>query len=163
MLQIQSLQREHWYHVRSIYLEGIATDQATFQQTAPEWEEWDDGHLPHSRLVAVLEGELVGWAALSPVSRRPHYAGVAEVSVYVGEAARGKRIGSVLLAELIRSSEAAGIWTLQSSIFPENTASVRLHERHGFRLMGRRERIAQQHGVWRDTIIMERRSKTVGL
>jgi L-amino acid N-acyltransferase YncA len=163
MLQIQLLNREHWSRVRSIYLEGIATGQATFQQTAPEWEQWDNDHFPHSRHVAVLESEVVGWAALSLVSKRSHYAGVAEVSVYVTEEARGKKIGSTLLNELIRSSEAAGIWTLQSSIFPENIASVRLHEHHGFRVMGRRERIAQLRGVWRDTIIMERRSKTVGL
>jgi L-amino acid N-acyltransferase YncA len=163
MLQIQPLHKEHWPRVRTIYLEGIATGQATFQTTAPEWEEWDEGHLPHSRLVALLEGEVVGWAALSPVSKRPHYAGVAEVSVYVGEGARGQKVGSALLAELVRQSEAAGIWTLQSSIFPENRASVRLHEAHGFRLMGRRERIARHYGVWRDTVILERRSKTVGV
>lgn len=162
-MHILSLHKEHWPQVRTIYEEGIATGQATFQQTAPDWKEWDEGHLPHSRIVAMLEDNVVGWAALSPVSKRPHYAGVAEVSVYVGEEARGQKIGSALLTELIRLSEAAGIWTLQSSIFPENTASVRLHERHGFRLMGRRERIAQDKGVWRDTIIMERRSKTVGL
>lgn len=149
--------------MRTIYEEGIATGQATFQQTAPDWEEWDEGHLSHSRIVALLDGKVAGWAALSPVSRRPHYAGVAEVSVYVGEGSRGKGIGSALLAELIRQSEQNGIWTLQSSIFPENLASVRLHEHHGFRLMGRRERIALQHGVWRDTIIMERRSKIAGL
>lgn len=163
MLQIQPLHKEHWPRVRAIYLEGIATGQATFQTTAPEWEEWDEGHLPHSRLVALLEGEVVGWAALSPVSKRPHYSGVAEVSVYVGEGARGKKVGSALLAELVRQSEAAGVWTLQSSIFPENRASVRLHEAHGFRLMGRRERIARHYGVWRDTVILERRSKTVGV
>jgi L-amino acid N-acyltransferase YncA len=163
MLQIQPLHKEHWPRVRTIYLEGIATGQATFQTTAPEWEEWDEGHLPHSRLVALLEGEVVGWAALSPVSKRPHYAGVAEVSVYVGEGARGQKVGSALLAELVRQSEAAGIWTLQSSIFPENRASVRLHEAQGFRLMGRRERIARHYGVWRDTVILERRSKTIGV
>lgn len=163
MLQMESLHKEHWPRVRAIYLEGIATGQATFMTSAPDWEEWDEGHLSHSRLVALLEGEVVGWAALSPVSKRPHYRGVAEVSVYVGEGARGQGVGSALLAELIRQSEAAGIWTLQSSIFPENVASVRLHEAHGFRLMGRRERIAQHHGVWRDTVILERRSKTIGL
>jgi L-amino acid N-acyltransferase YncA len=162
-MQLEVLRKEHWPRVRAIYLEGIATGQATFQPTAPEWEEWDGGHLPHSRIVAVSAGEVLGWAALSPVSSRPHYRGVAEVSVYVSEEARGKKIGSALLEELVRQSEAAGIWTLQSSIFPENTASVRLHERHGFRFMGRRERIAQQAGVWRDTVIMERRSKTVGI
>lgn len=162
-MQILPLYKEHWPRVRTIYEEGIATGQATFLPATPEWPEWDEGHLAHSRIVALLDGEVVGWAALSPVSKRPHYRGVAEVSVYVGEEARGQKVGSALLAELIHQSEAAGIWTLQSSIFPENAASVRLHERHGFRLMGRRERIAQDKGVWRDTIIMERRSKTVGL
>jgi L-amino acid N-acyltransferase YncA len=163
MVQLQLLQKEHWPRVRAIYQEGIATGQATFLPAAPEWEEWDEGHLAHSRIVALSGGDVTGWAALSPVSRRPHYEGVAEVSVYVSEAARGKKIGSALLSELIRQSEANGIWTLQSSIFPENLASVRLHEQHGFRLMGRRERIARHNGVWRDTIIMERRSKIVGL
>lgn len=162
-MQILPLHKEHWPRVRTIYEEGIATGQATFLPAAPEWPEWDEGHLAHSRIVALLDGDVVGWAALSPVSKRPHYAGVAEVSVYVGEGARGRKVGSALLAELIRQSEAAGIWTLQSSIFPENAASVRLHECYGFRLMGRRERIAQDKGVWRDTVIMERRSKTVGL
>ena len=162
-MQLEALRKEHWPRVQAIYLEGIATGQATFRTDAPEWEEWDAGHLAHSRIVALLDGEVVGWAALSPVSSRPHYRGVAEVSVYVGEGARGKGIGSALLAELVRLSEAAGIWTLQSSIFPENRASVRLHERHGFRLMGRRERIAQHGGVWRDTVILERRSKTIGV
>lgn len=162
-MQIEPLHKEHWPRVRTIYEEGIATGQATFLPAAPGWEEWDEGHLPHSRIVALLDDEVEGWAALSPVSKRPHYAGVAEVSVYVGEGARGKGIGKALLAELVRLSEANGIWTLQSSIFPENTASVRLHEAQGFRLMGRRERIARDKGVWRDTIIMERRSKTTGL
>lgn len=162
-MQIEPLHKKHWPRVRTIYEEGIATGQATFVPAAPGWEEWDEGHLAHSRIVALLNGEVVGWAALSPVSKRPHYAGVAEVSVYVGAGARGKGIGRALLAELVRLSEAHGIWTLQSSIFPENTASVRLHEAQGFRLMGRRERIAQDKGVWRDTIIMERRSKTTGL
>ncbi|HWH72488.1 MAG TPA: GNAT family N-acetyltransferase [Candidatus Sulfotelmatobacter sp.] len=162
-MQLEALRKEHWPRVQAIYLEGIATGQATFRTDAPEWEEWDGGHLAHSRIVALLDGEVVGWAALSPVSSRPHYRGVAEVSVYVGEGARGKGIGSALLAELVRLSEASGIWTLQSSIFPENRASVRLHERHGFRLMGRRERIAQHGGVWRDTVILERRSKTIGV
>jgi phosphinothricin acetyltransferase len=162
MMTILALHKDHWPRVRAIFLEGIATGQATFRTEAPGWEEWDEGHLPHSRLVALLDGEVLGWAALSPVSSRPHYRGVAEVSVYVGEGARGRGIGSVLLGELVRQSEAAGIWTLQSSIFPENEASVHLHEKHGFRLLGRRERIARHHGVWRDTVIMERRSKTVG-
>lgn len=152
----------HWPRVLAIYRQGIATGQATFQTVAPGWNEWNKGHLPHSRIVAITD-EVVGWAALSPVSGKPHYRGVAEVSVYVDEGHRGRGIGSALLEELVRQSEVSGTWTLQSSIFPENTASVRLHERHGFRLMGRRERIAQLNGAWRDTVIMERRSKIVGI
>jgi L-amino acid N-acyltransferase YncA len=163
MVQIMALHKEHWPAVRAIYLEGIATGQATFQQSATGWEEWDEGHLAHSRLVALSEGRVVGWAALSLVSKKPHYKGVAEVSVYVGEGARGKGIGNTLLGELVRQSEQHNTWTLQSSIFPENVASVRLHESHGFRVMGRREHIAQLNGVWRDTVIMERRSKIIGI
>ena len=162
MLSFQPLLAAHWPPVRAIYLEGIATGQATFQQDAPEWGPWDQGHLPHSRIVVLKENEVAGWAALSPVSSRPVYRGVAEVSVYIGEHHRGKGLGFRLLQELVRQSEQNGIWTLQASIFPENGASVRIHEQNGFRLMGRREKIARHHGVWRDTVIMERRSKIVG-
>lgn len=144
-------------------MEGIATGQATFQQEAPEWEQWDKGHLPHSRIVTTKEGAVTGWAALSPVSARPVYRGVAEVSVYIGEHHRGNGLGYQLLQELVLQSEQNGIWTLQASIFPENAASVHIHEKCGFRLMGCREKIGQQNGVWRDTVIMERRSKVVGI
>ncbi len=163
MFSIQPLLQEHWPQVRAIYLEGIATGEATFQTTAPSWEQWNQGHLLHSRIVAINIGVVAGWAALSPVSSRPHYRGVAEVSVYVGEGYRRNGLGSQLLQELVQESEQHGIWTLQASIFPENGASVHVHEKNGFRLMGRRERIAQQNGVWRDTLILERRSKTVGI
>ena len=163
LILFQPLGKQHWLQVRQIYLQGIATGQATFQQDAPEWPLWDEGHLPHSRLVAVVADNVIGWAALSPVSARPVYRGVAEVSVYVGEACRGKGLGHQLLQELVQQSEQNGIWTLQSSIFPENKASVHIHEKCGFRLMGRRERIGQLNGVWRDTVILERRSKTVGI
>lgn len=162
MFLIQPLLQKHWPQVKAIYLEGIATGEATFQTTAPSWEQWDQEHLLHSRIVAIQDGSVAGWAALSPVSSRPHYCGVAEVSVYVGEGCRGGGLGSQLLRELVRESEQNGIWTLQASIFPENGASVHIHEKCGFRLMGRRERIAQQNGVWRDTMILERRSKIVG-
>ncbi|MCU7548193.1 GNAT family N-acetyltransferase [Chitinophagaceae bacterium LB-8] len=162
MFLFQSLHIVHWPQVRAIYLEGIATGQATFQQSAPSWEEWDRGHLPHSRIVALIDNKVAGWAALSHVSTRPVYKGVAEVSVYVAEMYRGNGLGFQLLRQLVQESEQNGIWTLQSSIFPENTASVRIHEQNGFRIMGRRERIAQMNGIWRDTIIMERRSKIVG-
>ena len=153
---------EDWPQVRATYLEGIATGHATFESEAPNWEAWDQGHLAHPRLVAVDGDTVVGWAALSPISRRAVYAGVAEVSVYVGTAHRGKGIGRALLQELIVSSEAHGVWTLQAGIFPENAASVALHQACGFRVVGRRERLGRMHGVWRDVLLLERRSPTVG-
>ena len=154
---------EHWPEVRAIYEEGLAGGHATFETASPDWPEWDAAHLSHSRLVA-RDGETVlGWAALSPVSPRAVYAGVAEVSVYVLGRARGRGIGRRLLEELIVTSESAGIWTLQASIFPENEASVRLHQACGFRFLGRRERIARHHATWRDTVLYERRSRSVGL
>ena len=152
-----------WPQVRAIYAEGIATGHATFETTVPDWEAWDAAHRPDCRLVAVLGGEVAGWAALSPVSRREVYAGVAEVSIYVAGRARGRGLGRALLAALIEESEAAGIWTLQAGIFPENEASLRLHYACGFRLVGRRERIGCLNGVWRDTLLLERRSARVGL
>jgi phosphinothricin acetyltransferase len=162
-VEVAPLGAHHWDDVRRIYVEGLATGQASFETSAPDWLAWDAGHLPQSRLVAARNARIIGWAALSPVSRRQVYAGVAEVSVYVARQAHGQGIGRLLLDRLIASSERAGIWTLQASIFPENAASVRLHETRGFRLVGRRERIAQHHGVWRDTVIYERRSSVVGV
>lgn len=152
-----------WPEVRRIYAEGIATGEATFETAAPDWEDWDAGHLPHSRLLACSGGVVTGWAALSPVSRRAVYGGVAEVSVYIGAEYRGRGIGAQLLAALIAESERNGIWTLQSSIFPENQASARLQRRFGFRVVGRRERIARRDGRWRDTLILERRSTVAGV
>lgn len=152
-----------WPAVRQIYAEGIATGDATFEQQAPEWDEWDAGKLAHPRLVADVDGAVVGWAALSPTSKRHVYRGVAEVSVYVAASARGRGVGRALLAALVETSEAAGIWTLQAGIFPENVASVHLHQQAGFHVVGRRERIGQMHGVWRDVLLMERRSKSVGI
>ncbi len=152
----------HWEDVRTIYLQGIATKQATFQKEAPTWEEFDQAHLAELRYVAIIGGYVAAWAALSPVSSRRVYAGVAEVSVYVHEAYRRKGVGSVLLQKLINESEANNIWTLQSGIFPNNLASIALHEKHGFRKIGYRERVAQMDGVWRDTLLMERRSKIIG-
>jgi phosphinothricin acetyltransferase len=149
---------EDWKSVRAIYLEGIATGDATFEKTAPEWAAWDGAHLPSCRLVACSQNGVVGWAALSPYSRRQVYAGVAEVSVYVGAAARGQGAGAALLGELLAQSERAGIWTLQAGIFPENIASIRLHQRFGFRVVGTRERIGRMNGRWRDVLLMERRS-----
>jgi phosphinothricin acetyltransferase len=152
-----------WESVRAIYLEGIATGHATFETEAPEWSAWDAGHAPEARLVARdPDGAVLGWAALSRVSRRRAYAGVAEHSVYVAGAARARGIGLALLEALIAGSEAAGFWTLVAGIFPENVASVRLHERCGFRLVGRRERIGRMNGRWRDTLLFERRSRVAG-
>lgn len=149
---------EHWPRVRAIYLQGIVTGNATFEQMAPDWDQWDAAHLASCRIVAVDENATVGWAALSAVSRRPVYAGVAEVSVYVDACARGKGVGKRLLAELVERSEAAGFWTLQAGIFPENVASIELHKRLGFRIVGTRERIGCMNGRWRDVCLLERRS-----
>jgi L-amino acid N-acyltransferase YncA len=156
------MQPEDWPSVRAIYLEGIATGNATFEQTAPEWEKWDGGHLPAPRIVARSDGNVMGWAALSSVSSRCVYAGVAEVSIYVAERARGRGIGRQLMSRLIADSEAEGIWTLQAGIFPENVASIALHERAGFRIVGQRERLGQMNGRWRDVVLMERRSAVAG-
>ena len=161
---VDEMKAEDWEQVRSIYLEGIATGVATFETSAPTWEKWDAGHFRKMRLVArEAEGEVLGWAALSPVSDRCVYGGVAEVSVYVGERGRGRGVGRALLESLIEASEQNGIWTLQAGVFPENTASIKLHLRCGFREVGRRERIGKLDGVWRDTLLLERRSRTVGL
>jgi L-amino acid N-acyltransferase YncA len=161
-MQISLMTPEDWPAVRSIYLEGIATGNATFEASAPGWEAWDKGHLPHSRLVARLYGEIAGWAALAPVSGRCVYGGVAEVSVYVAERMRGQKIGQKLLAALVEESEKHGIWTLQAGIFPENTASVEIHKRCGFRIVGVREKLGSMGNRWRDVLLLERRSKVVG-
>ena len=156
---IDQMTANDWEQVREIYLEGIRNGNSTFETDAPSWEKWNEGHLSFARLV-MRDGEtVIGWAALSPVSKRDVYRGVAEVTVYVTESARGKGIGRALLEALIAESEKNGIWTLQASIFPENTASVELHLRCGFREVGRRERIAMLRGVWRDTILFERRRR----
>ncbi|MCA1581308.1 MAG: N-acetyltransferase family protein [Acidobacteria bacterium] len=152
-----------WEAVHEIYVEGIETRQATFETEAPDWKRWDAGHRTDCRLAAHEGDRLLGWAALSPVSSRRVYSGVAEVSVYVAAGARGRGVGEALLRELIRCSEEAGVWTLQASVFPENAPSVRLHFKLGFRQVGVRERIARHHGVWRDTVILERRSLRVGV
>lgn len=152
-----------WLLIRGIYLEGIATGEATFETEAPSWEEWDAAHLSFARLVARAGENVSGWAALSPVSRRKAYAGVAEVSVYVAARNRGKGVGRALLDRLIEESEQNGIWTLQAAVFPENAATLALHKRCGFREVGRRERISELNGRWRDTILLERRSRIVGV
>jgi phosphinothricin acetyltransferase len=160
---VEPMQASDWPAVREIYREGIDTGNATFQTEVPEWSEWDAGHLGHCRLVARSGNGVGGWAALSPVSRRECYRGVAEVSIYIAEAHREQGLGRHLLAALVTESETHGIWTLQAAIFPENRASLALHERLGFRTVGTRQRIAQRGGVWRDTVTIERRSKMVGL
>ncbi len=152
-----------WPDVSAIYLEGIATGNATFETLAPGWEEFDRAHLPFARLVARQGRTIAGWVALSKVSNRSCYAGVAEMSVYVASWARGKRIGSALMSAAIQEAERNGIWTLQGAIFAENQASLKLCEAAGFRQVGYRERIGQSQGKWRDTILVERRSKVVGL
>ncbi|HST51009.1 MAG TPA: GNAT family N-acetyltransferase [Pyrinomonadaceae bacterium] len=163
MVVIERMEREHWERVRSIYLEGIATGDATFETVAPEWERWDASHMAFCRLVALEDKIIAGFAALGPVSSREIYAGVAEVSVYVGAGFRGKGVGRALLEALVGESEAAGIWTLQAGIFPENAASVALHRACGFREVGRRERVGKLGVRWRDTVLLERRSRVVGV
>lgn len=160
---IGPMRSQDWPAVRIIYLGGIATGQATFETRAPSWEAWDAAHLSFARLVARAGKDLVGWAALSPVSQRKAYRGVAEVSIYVAEKSRGQGVGRALLERLIRESEEHDIWTLLAAVFPENAATAALHKRCGFREVGRRERIGKLDGIWRDTILLERRSKTVGV
>jgi len=151
------MQPHDWPAVREIYRQGIATKQATFETSAPSWEEWDADHLVDLRLVADEDGEVIGWVVLLSASCRACYAGVAEGSVYVAEGARGRGIGTALLTRLLADADEAGFWTIQTSIFPENVASIALHERCGFRVVGTRERIARLNGAWRDTVLLERR------
>ena len=158
---IDSMNSGDWDEVSSIYREGIATGNATFETDAPEWERWDRSQLGDCRLVARAKGKVVGWAALSPVSTRCVYCGVAEVSLYIAASTRGLGVGRALLRGLIDESERIGIWTLQAGIFPENAASIALAKSCGFREVGRRECIGQMDGLWRDVILMERRSKVV--
>ncbi len=162
-ITIDQMEAADWTAVSQIYADGIATGDATFETAVPAWQAWHQSHLPACRFVARSEaGEVVGWAALTPVSSRCVYAGVGEVSVYVAPSAWGQGIGKRLLQALVESSEAEGMWTLQAGIFPENEASVKLHERCGFRVVGRRERLGEQNGRWRDVLLLERRSQTVG-
>ena len=163
MIHIQKMKDQDWKDIVRIYQEGIQTGMATFEQQVPSWNKWDADHLKHCRLVARRGHQIIGWAALSPVSSRCVYGGVAEVSVYVAQSARGSGVGEILLKELVAQSEQQGLWTLQSGIFPENIASLKLHEKIGFRKIGYREKIAQLDGVWKDNILMEKRSRTQGL
>jgi L-amino acid N-acyltransferase YncA len=159
---IEPMTAGDWEQVRAIYEEGIRSGNATFETSAPSWEQWDQAHLPFCRLVARRAGAVLGWAAVTPISARKAYAGVAEVSLYVSEKTQGKGVGTALQEELTRQSEAHGIWTLQGVVFAENTASLALLKKCGFREVGRRERIGQLDGRWRDTILLERRSPVVG-
>jgi L-amino acid N-acyltransferase YncA len=160
-LIVRDLRPDDWLEVARIYEEGIATGNATFETEVPSWEAWDEAYLREHRLVAGEDGRVAGWIALAPVSLRPCYGGVAEVSVYVSESTRGKGVGSELLAAVVESAERGGIWTLQTSVFPENEPSLALLRRFGFRTVGIRERIGRLHGVWRDTVLVERRSEVV--
>jgi L-amino acid N-acyltransferase YncA len=162
MATIEPMRPDDWPAVRAIYAEGIATGNATFEVEAPDWPAWDRGHLSECRLVARERGEVVGWAALSPVQRKSAYRGVAEGSMYVREHARGAGFGRMLSAAMIAASEEAGIWTLEVWIFPENRGSIMLCESLGFRIVGIRERIGQREGIWRDVVVMERRSERIG-
>ncbi|TDQ30086.1 GNAT family N-acetyltransferase [Tenacibaculum caenipelagi] len=159
MISIAKFTQNQWQEVAVIYKEGIDTKNATFRTEVPSWEEWNASHHQHSRFVAVEENKVVGWCAIAPVSKRFEYRGVAEVSVYVKQGVVGKGIGSLLMEAVIGSSENNGIWTLYSSLFPENIGSEKLHVKYDFRKIGYREKIAQLDGVWRDTVLYERRSK----
>jgi len=160
---VQPMQPTDWEQVRAIYLAGIATRNATFETEAPEWERWNASHLPFGRLVAQADNVLLGWGALSPVSDRCCYAGVAEASVYVALDHRGQGIGEALLCGVIEDSEKHGIWMQQAGIFPENVASLALVKKCGFREVGRRERLGKLDGVWRDVLLLERRSTIAGV
>ena len=179
---IETMRPEDWPAVRVIYLEGIATGNATFETEAPSWDAWDTAHAREPRLIARESSEagragapaafgaardprgaILGWAALTPVSGRCVYAGVGDLSVYVATSARGRGLGKALLKALVTESERAGIWTLQAGIFPENEASLALHRSCGFREVGRRERIGKMNGVWRDVMLLERRSQITGI
>ena len=160
-VDIRDLRPGDWPEVARIYAQGIATRNATFETELPGWEDWDRAHLREHRLVAETDGEVVGWIALAPVSGRCCYAGVAEISAYVAETARGCGVGTTLLGRVVESTERAGVWTLETGVFPENEPSLALLERFGFREVGVRERIGQLDGVWRDVVFLERRSEVI--
>jgi L-amino acid N-acyltransferase YncA len=162
-IEIYPMLPNHWKDVARIYEQGIQTGFATFEKEIPTWEKWNEAHLERCRLVAKYPKEILGWAALSPVSSRCVYGGVAEVSIYIAANQRGKNIGNILLQELIVESEKNNLWTLQSGIFPENIGSIKLHENHGFRQIGFREKVGKLDGVWKDNVLFERRSKTIGI
>lgn len=162
-MEILSINKNHYSDIAAIYQQGINTGMATFETSVPSWESWNENKLYHSRLIAFEDKEALGWAALSKVSSRCVYGGVAEVSIYVSENHRGKGVGKILMENLIKESEANGIWTLQSGMFPENEATIALHKIFGFRIIGYREKIGKLGGEWKDSVIMERRSTIVGI
>lgn len=160
-LLLEDMQPDHWPEVARIYREGIATGHATFETEVPGWDSWDRSHLAEHRFVALLDGRVVGWVAVSAVSDRCVYGGVVENSVYVDAGARGLGVGRALLERLVESTEASGVWTIQTGIFPENLVSVHVHQAVGFETVGRRKRIGKLAGEWRDVLLMERRSAVV--
>tara|TARA_R110002051_G_scaffold183009_3_gene252506 strand:- start:348 stop:848 length:501 start_codon:yes stop_codon:yes gene_type:complete len=162
-ITIRKMSATDWDSVAGIYKEGIATGFATFETTVPSFETWDKAHMNSCRLVEKISNTILGWVALSPVSNRCVYGGVAEVSVYISKASRGKGIGKLLLKHLIDASEQDGIWTLQSGIFPTNHGSIKVHEAVGFRRIGTRERVGKLNGTWIDNVLFERRSSLVGV
>jgi len=161
-ITIVQMTADSWTDVARIYESGIATKNATFERHAPDWDSWNNAHRSDCRFIALIDDKIVGWAALSNVSSRCVYSGVAEVSVYVDSDFQGNGIGDRLMTKLVKGSEASGIWTLQAGIFPENVGSIRLHEKHGFRIIGKKERIGKMDDTWRDVLQLERRSKIIG-
>lgn len=162
-MEIRPITKDNFSEVVEIYKQGLATNIATFQNDLPQWEDWNKGHLDFCRISIYENNKMLGWTALTPVSSRCVYAGVAEVSVYIAQKERGKGIGKILLNELIKQSEANEIWMLQSGIFSENQSSIKLHEKCGFRMVGYREKIGKKNGIWKDNILMEYRSKNIGI
>ena len=162
-MEIRPITKDNFSEVVEIYKQGLATNIATFQNDLPQWEDWNKGHLDFCRISIYENNKMLGWTALTPVSSRCVYAGVAEVSVYIAQKERGKGIGKILLNELIKQSEANGIWMLQSGIFSENQSSIKLHEKCGFRMVGYREKIGKKNGIWKDNVLMEYRSKNIGI
>jgi len=162
-ITIENLKKEHWPQVEAIYLEGIRTNDVTFETTSPGWESWNQARLECCRLIMKRDDTIIGWAALSPYSRRFVYRGVAELSIFIASPDRGKGLGTILLKKLVEESEANGIWTLQAGIFPENIASIAIHKRLGFREVGVRKKLGQMNGIWRDVVLLERRSTVAGI
>ena len=162
-IKLRKITASDWTSVAEIYKQGIETGNATFQQTIPSWDEWNKAHINTCRLIIEVDNEVAGWAALSAVSSRPVYAGIAEVSVYVGSKYRGQQIGTKLLEAIISESESKGFWTLQAGIFPENQASIAIHKKAGFREIGYREKVGKMKDVWRSTVLLERRSTIIGI